>query len=205
MSIAIRQAVAGDALEASRMLADTTGEFGVEVLGLGDPVLQLKAFERWFSKGGNRFSFEHTIITEVDQMTAGMALAFEGARLPTLELGCARELFKIYGIGGAFRMVWRNKTLAGAREAEKDEFLLAHLAVDARFRKMGIAQALLESTRQKARDAGCQRLVLEVEIDNQPAINLYQKNGFKITDRILFNQKTQKFNCAGYYKMLVLI
>lgn len=205
MRIAIRQAVSGDALAASSLLAATTGEFGVAVLGLGDPALQLKAFERWFSAGGNRFGYENSKIAEVDQELAGLALSFEGSRLPALEVGCVRELFDIYGIGGAFRMVWRHKTLAGAREAEKEEFLLAHLAVDARFRKMGVAQALIESTRQKARDAGCQRLVLEVEIDNQHAINLYQKNGFKITGKVLFNQKNQKFNCPGYYKMLVLI
>ncbi len=205
MKIAIRQAVSGDALEASKLLADTTGEFGVAVLGLGNPTLQLKAFQRWFSTGGNRFSYQHTIIAESDQTPAGLALSFAGSHLTALEWGCAKEIFKIYGFSGAFRMIWRNKTLAGAREAEKDEYLLAHLAVDPRFRNQGIAQALIDQTAQKAHAAGFHCLVLEVEIENQAAIKLYQKNGFEIKDTVFFNQTTQKFNSPGYYKMFVKI
>jgi ribosomal protein S18 acetylase RimI-like enzyme len=203
--LAIRQAVSSDALEASKLLADTTGEFGVAVLGLGNPALQLKAFQRWFSTGGNRFSYQHSIIAESDHTPAGLALSFAGSQLTALELGCAKEIFKIYGLGGAIRMIWRNKTLAGAREAERDEYLLAHLAVHPRFRNQGIAQALLEVFFQKARDAGFHRLVLEVEIENQAAIKLYQKNGFEIKETVFFNQTTQKFNSPGYHKMFVKI
>jgi len=202
MSLIMRAARKEDAIPASFLLADTTGEFGVAVLGLGKPELQLKALQTWFSQRGNRFSHEHIIIAEKYGIAAGLLLSFPGDTLRDLELGCGRQMFKIYGVIGALRMVWLNKSLVNNTEADKDEYLIAHLAVDEHFRRQGIAQALLAKAEELSLAAGLRKQVLEVEIGNDKAIRLYKKANFEIVHTVYFNDKNSRLNCPGFYKMM---
>jgi ribosomal protein S18 acetylase RimI-like enzyme len=132
-------------------------------------------------------------------------LRFTGARLAALDLGCARQIFSIYGFFGAFGMVWRNKVLGGTKEADKNEYLIAHLAVDPRFRRQGIAKSLIECAVSETQTHGFSRLVLEVEIGNEPAINLYKKMGFSVVHTREFKQYSALLSCPGFHKMLKII
>lgn len=205
MTLIIRPATKDDSVIAAAFLAETNGEFGVEVLGLGKPELQLSAFRQWFADSGNRFSYQCSTIAEKEGITAGLLLAFSGSQLTRLELGCGKRIFHIYGLIGAFKMMWLNKSLAGNKEAEKDEYLIAHLAVDKSFRRQGIAQALIEKAGQDARSLGLNKLVLEVEIGNDNAIALYRKAGFELVNTVYFNAKSDRFKSPGFYKMLKLL
>jgi ribosomal-protein-alanine N-acetyltransferase len=53
------------------------------------------------------------------------------------------------------------------------------LDVDDRFRRRGIARALLASLMDSLRQSGCSRCFLEVKLDNFRAIPLYEKMGFE--------------------------
>lgn len=53
------------------------------------------------------------------------------------------------------------------------------LDVDDRFRRMGIATMLLDSLTERLRQAGCTKCFLEVKLDNDSAIPLYEKMGFE--------------------------
>ena len=202
MTLILRPATKEDAAIASVLLAETNGEFGVAVLGLGRPDLQLSALKQWFADAGNRFSYQCTTIAEKYGIAAGLLLAFQGSELAALELGCARRIFSIYGLFGTIKMIWLNKSLAGNKEAEKGEYLIAHLAVDEHFRRQGIAQVLLERAEMDARSFGLSKLVLEVEIPNQKAIALYRKAGFEVINTVYFKDKMARFKSPGFYKML---
>ncbi len=202
MTIILRPATREDAIVAAALLAETNGEFGVEVLGLGKPDLQFYALRQWFSDTGNRFSFQCSTIAEKYDVAAGLLLAFRGSDLARLELGCAKRIFAIYGFIPAIKMIWLNKSLAGNKEAEDDEYLIAHLAVNEGFRRQGIAQALLVKAEDDALSLGLRKLVLEVEIGNDNAISLYRKAGFEIINTVYFNEKAGRFKTPGFYKMI---
>ena len=55
---------------------------------------------------------------------------------------------------------------------------MMNIAVDAHYRRQGIAQALVEALVAQLREKGNHSLTLEVRISNQPAIALYEKLGF---------------------------
>lgn len=202
MSLTIRPARKEDGIIASCLLAETTRDFGVQVLGLGDPDLQLKAFQKWFNDEGNRFSYQYAQIAEKYGIAAGLLLAFSGARLIPLELGCARQILKIYGLLGAIRMVNRNRALADYPEAEKDEYIITHLAVDENFRRQGIAKALLDRAAVDGAQLGFKKLVLEVEMDNHQAVGLYKREGFQVINTFYYNDKRGLLTSPGFYKML---
>jgi ribosomal protein S18 acetylase RimI-like enzyme len=158
--------------------------------------------QQWFTDSGNRFSFRCSTIAEKYGIAAGLLLAFPGSKLARLELGCAKRIFTIYGLIAALKMIWLNKSLAGNKEAENDEYLIAHLAVDESFRRQGIAQALLVKAEQDTLSLGLHKLVLEVEIGNDKAISLYRKAGFEIINTVYFNEKAIRLKTPGFYKMI---
>lgn len=119
MSLYIRPARKEDVISAAYLIAETNGEFGVQVLGLGNPDLQLIALQKWFSDEGNRFSYQHSLIAEKYGFAAGLLVGFSGSQLSKLELSCARQIIPIYGFFGALKMIWRNKSLANYKEAQK--------------------------------------------------------------------------------------
>ena len=55
---------------------------------------------------------------------------------------------------------------------------MMNIAVDAHYRRQGIAQALVEALVAQLKEKGNHSLTLEVRISNAPAIALYEKLGF---------------------------
>ena len=60
-----------------------------------------------------------------------------------------------------------------------DQGDIANVVVDARFRRQGVAQALLKSLAEAAQEKGMIQLTLEVRASNLGAIALYEKMGFQ--------------------------
>ena len=56
---------------------------------------------------------------------------------------------------------------------------MMNIAVDANYRRQGIAQALVKELVAQLKEKGNHSLTLEVRISNQPAIALYEKLGFE--------------------------
>ena len=58
------------------------------------------------------------------------------------------------------------------------------LNVKREFRGRGLARELMEALEEEFRKRGCKETVLQVAVDNKPAVNLYLKLGYKITRRL---------------------
>lgn len=203
MTLITTRATPEEVSEAARLLADTMMGFGVAVLGAGDEDLELRALTHWFTTKGNRFSHEHTHIARVQGELAGLLLCFAGRDAAQLSLACRHSIIKLYGARNLAKLIWRGMVLGHTREAEKDEFLVAHVAVFDEFRRKGIATRLLEKAVSLATEEGFLKVVLEVEIGNSPAIECYQRFGFVTQHTTEFGKNTAILNCPGYHKMLL--
>ena len=60
-----------------------------------------------------------------------------------------------------------------------DECHLANIAVHTDFRRIGVAEILLNKVIQIARERNCKKIMLEVRQSNEPAIQLYNKYRFE--------------------------
>lgn len=56
------------------------------------------------------------------------------------------------------------------------------IAVHPDYRRMGVGERLLKETVKNLKRLGVSRVVLEVRVDNEPAVSLYRKMGFKISE-----------------------
>lgn len=57
---------------------------------------------------------------------------------------------------------------------------LCNIAVDSSFRRRGVAAAILQEAFHLLTEKGVERILLEVRCSNEPAILLYQREGFEI-------------------------
>ena len=69
--------------------------------------------------------------------------------------------------------------VAGEPRSSKREFWIATIAVDPRFQRRGIGRRLLRACEEQAQ---LHQLKLTVRISNQPAISLYEKEGYRTMD-----------------------
>lgn len=205
MTLVITRAKPEDRIEAARLMADTMAGFGVAVLGAGAEELELRALAHWFTRKGNRFSHEFAQIARWQGEPAGMVLCFSGKEAAHLSLACRNSIRKVYSLKELATLIWRGMVLGRTHEAEKDEFLIAHVAVFEQFRRKGIATALLEKAVLLARAEGFKKVVLEVEIGNTPAIECYQRYGFVTQFTTRFGRYAEMLRCPGYHKMLLKI
>lgn len=75
-----------------------------------------------------------------------------------------------------------NKIVAGFINLSfnDEEMTILNIATKKEFKRMGIATALIKKSVDIAKQKNLTQIFLEVEIDNMPAIKLYEKFGFEI-------------------------
>lgn len=59
-----------------------------------------------------------------------------------------------------------------------DDAEIMTIGVGRRFQRQGIAASLMEALIARAREQGAKRMLLEVRVDNTPALALYKRFGF---------------------------
>lgn len=94
--------------------------------------------------------------------------------------------FKNLNLLDAFKFVFLDigDIWAGV-DLKKGDFYISDLAVDEKCRNKWIGTFLLEKSLELAREKRCKRAVLDVNVENEGALRLYKRFGFKI-----FNKKT---------------
>ncbi|MHA1754317.1 MAG: GNAT family N-acetyltransferase [Candidatus Odinarchaeia archaeon] len=86
-------------------------------------------------------------------------------------------------------------TLKELGPEDKNNYYIAFVSIYPKYRRMKLATNLIQHIEKQAYDHNYNRLILEVEKDNTPAINLYRKLGFRPYRRfnIKLKHKTHKF------------
>jgi ribosomal protein S18 acetylase RimI-like enzyme len=178
----IRPAVAEDADVVARLLYETaTGMYDVYAGGARRALRILRAA---YGRPGNSASREIVWVAEVDGAVAGAVAAFpveEGdtragrflrvtlARTPPWKWPATLRIFR---------------TGADLTPAPPQESLYVDaLATDTRFRRRGVASALLGQACRLAREAGFRAVALDTAATNTAAQALYERCGFSVTER----------------------
>lgn len=97
--------------------------------------------------------------------------------------------YLINSSGCIFQVAQHNGTIAGClillKRKNSRLLRIYSIAVSPNHRGLGIAQVLIDYTSNYAKSGGYKTVSLEVNEKNEPAIRLYQKNGFRVTARRL--------------------
>lgn len=154
--------------------------------------------EKLIKAGKNSVGHEHIYVaTEDDNQIYGVLVTeTEGEENAKNDF---KAYFKTLIFWDALKFVFLDMgdILMGA-DLEKGDYYLSDLAVDEACRGKGIGTFILEKSLELAMEKGCRRVVLDVYLENEGALKLYKRFGFKI-----FNEKSIRWfdGKKGVYNM----
>jgi ribosomal protein S18 acetylase RimI-like enzyme len=126
-----------------------------------------------------------TWVAELDGAVAGAMVAYpyreDGARARSLLLIATRRS-PLWRWPGIARVFWRGHRHAPGHPP--DSLYVDALAVDTRFRRRGVALALLEHAASTAATRGLSGVSLDTAETNEAAVALYRRAGFEVADVI---------------------
>jgi ribosomal protein S18 acetylase RimI-like enzyme len=191
----VRPARPDDAPLAAVVFRLSMGEFADHLFGHNGRAAEM-ALIRMFSRDAGRFGYKHASVVELNGRALGMVIAFPGADLTRLSLAAVRYMPMAFG-ANALNLIFRSLRLTSVREAEADEYYISNIAILPAVHGQGFGSLLLERVDKRARAAAFSKCSLLVSTDNQPAIKLYEKHGYKI---VATRQDKNPF--ASYHRMV---
>ena len=147
----------------------------------------------------NQFSYEFTNFIEVQNKICGMLLSYSYDDKKKVELNTGRFLLKIMKID--FLKIFPNllKSFFVLEKLDKGDYYISNIATYPSFRGMGLGTKLLTFSEDVAKNRKMKRLVLEVEKENENAIKVYEKFGFKKEKDLNLKIGVKTFS---FYKMV---
>lgn len=94
--------------------------------------------------------------------------------------------FLIINFKDLFLVLEHNGRIIGYASAtiEASKGHIMSIAILPEYRRRGFGEKLMKTIIRKLKESGADRVVLEVRVDNKPAISLYRKLGFKELDTL---------------------
>jgi ribosomal protein S18 acetylase RimI-like enzyme len=179
----IRPAEPRDDAAVARLLYETAS--GRYDLFAGSRERALRLLAATVGQPGNDTSRDGVLVAELDGAVAGAIAAFpspegEARRHRWLRIALRRRapwhwpaMLRVAGAGERIPF-----------EPPPDSLYVDGLATGARFRRRGVAVALLEAVAERARKEGFGSLVLDTTEANVGARALYERTGFRPVDRV---------------------
>src|SRR5690349_980170 len=140
----------------------------------------LKLLQRVYARPGHAASYEFCRGAVIDDRIAGVVAGFPVRQADRLSQKFVSMTLKRLP---PWRLPGTSKHLRAAGNVSPhpplDAFYVDALAVDAAFRRRGVAKHLLTVAEQLAVDAGCTRVALDTGLTNHSARALYDGYGFR--------------------------
>jgi ribosomal protein S18 acetylase RimI-like enzyme len=147
----------------------------------GNKAHTAQILEKLVRLGDNNLGQEHIYVVTKNELVIGVLLYFGGNHR---KLGELKFLFKNLNLIDALRFLLIDlKDCLILSHLKKCDFYLAGVAVDEEFRGQGVGSLILDQGINMARQRGCERVVLDVALDNLGAKRLYERNGFKVFNK----------------------
>jgi ribosomal protein S18 acetylase RimI-like enzyme len=200
-----RAALSADHILGAHLVMETLHQFGVYLFGFGQKERADQAIQRFFQLTGNRFSHQFAEFALVENEIAGLLMTFDQRQMRWSMAVTALQMLRVYQAGEIGKFFRRILPYREEENIPADEFYVAHLAVEEKFRRRGFGLQMLAHAEEKARERGLPKLSLLTEIENTSARALYEKFGFNLTDTILFPEQMPDVGSAGDVRMVKLL
>jgi ribosomal protein S18 acetylase RimI-like enzyme len=178
----IRAAAARDAGPVARLLYETAA--GMYDVYAGGAERALRILRAAYARPGNSASREVVAVAEVGGEVAGALAAFpvdEGDRRASRFLRVTLARTPPWKWPATLRIFHAGADITPVPPARS--LYVDALATDSRFRRRGVARALLDEAARQAADAGLAAVSLDTAATNAAGQALYEAAGFTVTER----------------------
>lgn len=158
--------------------------------------------KKLFIEKGNQFSYKFTNFIFYDEKITGMVLSYSYDEKKKIELNTGYFLIKIMKLN--FLKIIPNllKSYNVLGKIDKEDYYISNIAIYPEYRKIGLGSKLLNFIENLAKNRKLKKIVLEVEKENENAINVYENFGFKKEKEIYLKIDKKIFS---FYKMIKII
>jgi ribosomal protein S18 acetylase RimI-like enzyme len=167
INILIRKAKSSDAEAAVPLIIDAIGNIAEQMTGETDSSAVHQELIQLFRREDNRHSYLKTIIAEKADEIMGVMVLYSGLDAIQLDSNLVNWLQKKTG-----------DNIVIPPEARIDEYYIDTVCVNPEFRGLGIGSLLLTQAEEIARDSGFSKVALNVELEKESAIRLYERIGY---------------------------
>jgi|SRR5690606_31752723 len=167
--IYIRDAQAQDFKAAAPLIVQAMEDLARFFTQSDDLVQAITLFEHFFQQQHNQYSFEHTLICEIENEIVGTLSAYDGALLSDLRAPFLQFIEEKYHL----------KNFFPADETQAGEYYIDTISVSPKFQGMRIGTKLLEASMEKAKHLKHKKMGLLVDVNNPNAERLYTRLGFQ--------------------------
>ncbi|HCW34844.1 MAG TPA: GNAT family N-acetyltransferase [Staphylococcus sp.] len=167
----IRPAVKEDAEKLSELMFMIWHDMELPLVVQNDKETVLRLLEQASVESEYRNHYKHSQVYEVDGEVAGFLNCYSGTDEKQLEENWYNIAFK-----DSFKL---EGTPLPEHEADNGDLYIDSVAVFSEYRGRGIASKLIEDAIERAKERGFKQVSLNCEFDNEGAMKLYEKLGFK--------------------------
>lgn len=175
-NIIIRKGLPEDAQDFTNLVLLSEPELFPAMFGSG----ARNVIENLFRQPNNLFSFEHSYFIEVDGTKAGMILGYDWKTERVEKWRTGLLLIKYMKLEFFTKIPALLKALNVLGRAEHSGYYISNVAVYPEFRGANLGTNLLLKTEEEAKNCGAEKIVLDVDVDNEGAIRLYHRLGYSI-------------------------
>lgn len=137
--------------------------------------------KRLIKSGNNSLGHEHIyVVSEKDKRILGILVSFSGRQRSFWN--DFRAYYKILNFTDFLKCMVKGTVINELLTAHigRDDYYLSNIAVDPACRGQGVGTYILKNALLLAEKAECNRVILDVTLDNKGALRLYQRFGFKV-------------------------
>lgn len=186
---------------AAHLIYLTMGRMADYLFGADSPARARLTLQSLFRSRSDLFSYEFAEVIGLPQELMGLVLAYPASAMASLQLPSAIHLIRAAGLVGFLRFMFRAGPLLTVKEAEADEFFIAHLAVLPAYQGRGLGTVMLAHAARRAQEAGCAALSITVDVDNPRARTLYLRSGFELVETVRVDALENRIGYHGFHRM----
>ncbi|MFK7984354.1 MAG: GNAT family N-acetyltransferase [Saprospiraceae bacterium] len=161
-----------------------------------------QAFLRYaFVRAGGEFSYQNHHSLYQDGEMVGIGSVFNAKEASGFTVADALNIFRFYGFKSFSTIKHGLKVEKLIKLPERNEIAIAHLGIAPELRGQGLGTKMIDLLKEKANKTAASYWVLDVSEENPKAKALYDRLGFKTTQKHISTLKNQFSYVANHFRM----
>lgn len=176
----IRQANQGDANSLAALIFSSSPVALAATFNINQELSAINFLKTCLPFAEGQYGYRNHWVAEVDNQVVGCFSAWHSDLDDSFHQATLVKLTEFYGIAHTLSVVQASQVLLDCIPKIKHyEWCIGHLAVEPKYRRLGVATALLDFARKQALSFGKSTLSLDVESTNNQAVAFYLSKGFE--------------------------
>lgn len=167
----------------SKLIYETELEIFRAILGKNETE-GIKNIKSLIKAENNLFGSENIhVVSDDDDRVLGILVSFRGDEVTFWkEFKAYSKILDFYDL---LRYVFKGTLINELLTASigPGDYYISNIAVSHEFRSQGIGTCILENALKLAEDSGCRKVILNVTLNNERALEFYKKFGLKVTGK----------------------